>query len=330
LKNILVIDLLSEPGHVNTNIRIIDILQKSYNITYITDEEYSKKFDSLNVKKFNVSIKIILTPLGFRFNQIISLQRVKRNINKEKFQIVIFLGYETISMSFFLLTIKKSIRKKLFILNHNNIDELLKSKVKKWVFNNIMAKINHLAYEPYIKKYLEEEYGKKAYLLSHPIPITKKNIGKKVFQIFCPSSGGKAYNSEIVKFAKKNTNINFIIKGDTESEGPNYVIKKHFDQYFEILKESAFVLIPVQYKYRVSGVIYESLANNCTIIMLDSLYAKEMKFRLPEEVYIIKKIKELNSLIGNLEIEKNKISYAHTTNSDSVILKNFLKLSRNL
>ncbi|NVJ60864.1 MAG: hypothetical protein HWE27_10765 [Gammaproteobacteria bacterium] len=324
MKNALVIDLLDEPGHVNTNIRLIEILKQSHNITLITNDCYAENFKVLNVKQFVIKKNNFSGGFGYRLSQLLSLLNVRKFALDGRYEFVMFLAYETISMSVFSRLIPKYVRKKIFIFNHNNIDQALGNKIKNFFFKRISSDVNHLVYEKYIKEFLEERYKKKSIVVSHPIPKVDEFLDDdKVLQVFSPSAGGKIYNQDIIQYSSGSRDVKFILKGDIEFESSNCVVKRYFDDYFDLLRKSAFVFIPVNYDYRVSGVVYEALANNCWVVMLDSLFAREISNRYPGEIFVIRNINELSDVISGLTLENLNTSAVYTTNSDQDVFKNY-------
>jgi len=299
LKKVLVIDLMDEPGHVNTNKRLINILKKTFDVTFVATNEYVSQFEDVSVDKIKIKKVKIPTGMGLRMSQLMMLFGVKNLIAQEQYRLVIFLAYETISMSLFTRFLLGKSAKKCFVFNHNNIDQLSVSKMKRYFFQNMNGAVRHLVYESYIKKYLIDDFRKTVDIISHPLPLKHNSGGVKKFQMFSPSAGGKVHNFEILEVASRMPGLKVFLKGDYVFQKNNCVIKPNYDNYFELLQSSTFVFVPVDYSYRVSGVVYEALANNCVVILLTSLLAVELKQRFPNEIYIIDKVKDLPEMINS-------------------------------
>ncbi|RKN04729.1 hypothetical protein D7035_21685, partial [Aquimarina sp. AD1] len=91
----------------------------------------------------------------------------------------------------------------------------------------------------------------------------------------------------LLEFSSDN-NLKLYIKSKSKRKFNDkmVVLKPYFDNYFEILEKAKYVVLDIPYKYRVSGVFYESMSLNKKIILINpqGLYGREMYRLYPNNI----------------------------------------------
>lgn len=286
---VLYIDVICSEGHVPFNkIYINKLLSAGYEVKLILKKNY--------VKKLNLPNSMILFELPSflfydfkrigimnRLLMLLSLIYINLRIFSNRFKDIYIGGYEEISF-FFSFFLKKTI-----LINHNNVAGL-SSNVKRFFFKQNSRKHKLLVFNENIKDYLMKMKVRNIIVNPHGLPekfqnpenISNYNSFDKI--IFLPSSNSSDLqiitelinNNSFLNFLKEN-NIVFIIKGSFVIENANIKIIDGFLDYKDykgLFIESDIILLPypVSFKYRVSGIFHECLANNkiCLLSRIES------------------------------------------------------------
>ena len=165
-KRVCIIDPLSPYGHKDINSVIINEISKFSIVTVLCSygliDQKNKKVKYIQYD--DCYFKIGNNSLINRKRLIDVLNQMCREISKNKYDAVIFTSYEVISM-YIVFNIMRAVEKgmydKMYILNHSNIDDIRRSRVKRIAYNKLNKNITNLCYEEYIGNYIETHYNKK-------------------------------------------------------------------------------------------------------------------------------------------------------------------------
>ena len=297
MKNILYIDLYSSLGHVKFNKNYIKgLLEAGFEVKFIFKEGYIKEL-SLPTSLLDLSLPAnyfldYKNSFKNRLQMLKMLWFIKRKIEFSKYDIIIFSGYEEISLFF------SNIKNKIYLVNHRNISGL-DNFVKRFFFKRISNKNTHIVFEDYIRKRLYQIGVKNVLVFPYGIPdpmvvdstnnnfsqvfLPKKiNFSNYKFVLFSPSASSVDQcfinelinNKRVISFLEKNK-ILLIFKGNLDSSlSDNIIIIKKYltdNQYQNIFLQSDFILLsyPISYKYSVSAVFFECIANNKICLLSD-------------------------------------------------------------
>uniref|UniRef100_UPI0032173E23 hypothetical protein n=1 Tax=uncultured Draconibacterium sp. TaxID=1573823 RepID=UPI0032173E23 len=346
MKKILFVDPLSPRGHVNFNSIYIQSLYKlTENLDFSFKQGYENHFKikSQSIvypipKKLFISTRNKFTT---RYNQWKVLRFIKNHIPLQSYDIVIFSSYEEISLSL------AFIRKKVFLINHNNIRNI-ENPIKRYFFKKASARNTNIVFEDYIKGHLEGKGISNLITIPHGIPtphsmgiLSNQNMCEKFSflnnfdrVIFSPSASSSDMpfltklnsDSSFLSFLSQN-NILFIVRGDfQESQSRNLLVINNFltdTEYQFLLLRSDIILIsyPQTHLFRVSAILFECIANNkfCVLSNIPALriYAEYFNYNPYFE-----------SISSLLILLKNLISNKQLT--DSSPFKNTNKLNPDL
>lgn len=311
--------LLIEPvgfqGHENFNSFFLKIFNILGQVTFIAPIGYLDACSVVSRINIPVSMGGYRTKFNARWSQVCVLRYILKKIDLDEYDAVIFLSYETISLS--IVWPKNS---KTFLFEHNNIDNFLCSRIKKFFYKNLSKKNVHFVFQDYIAQYLADTYGKSAICIPHPYYRTfdgaehflSENSSLKFDYpvIFSPSSSTPdCIQNNLKKNAQKwRTQYYIIFKGNFEEKTVGYESRPFFENYDELMQRCDFVFLGARFCYRVSGVIYEALSYGCPVILFKSPFAMELQKEYPNMVFLISSVDDIQWLV----VDKEKIMEDHT------------------
>lgn len=306
-KKVLVLDFTIQKGHININKAYIEALKKSFEVKLMTSNSYANKLGFKNDYVIPEELLKAKNRYYYAIHLAQAIRYVKRNVlNKHKFDAIVILGFENISFAF----AWRFIRQKTFAFIHNN---LTRKSLSSFCFKFISRRVSFLMLEDYLVKELKPKIKNKLLAVPHPInpkvlnlPVNNTQIVEG--QIFCPSA--RSDINEVNRFKTKILEQNkykLILKAEEELITEKVIQKPFFDNYFELMLESEYVLIPFEFDLRVSGVFYEAMALNKKVLTTKNsrLFMKEMQKLYPNSVWIVESIEDINRIQIDEQI-KNK------------------------
>lgn len=311
-KRVCIIDPLSPYGHKDINSVIINEISKFSIVTVLCSygliDQKNKKVKYIQYD--DCYFKIGNNSLINRKRLIDVLNQMCREISKNKYDAVIFTSYEVISM-YIVFNIMRAVEKgmydKMYILNHSNIDDIRRSRVKRIAYNKLNKNITNLCYEEYIGNYIETHYNKKWKLLRHNINNFKKYYGKinnedivdffdadyKYISIIGELSFKEKIFSELIELDDsgylQNRHVKVFIKDKkiTRKSQGVFVYNEYLsdNEYSYILDKSHYVLIIYdsnEYLYRISGIFFDAVTFGKPVIYSNCLFFESVYNRFGE------------------------------------------------
>lgn len=225
--------------------------------------------------KYNKSNK---SPLKERIIDIKRLMWIKRNIAINQYDYIVFSSYDILSLFVFRL------KQKVFIINHNNVDQF-NSKIKLYFTKLLPSNYEHIALNVYMERKLNEYLpDKKVRYIPHGYWEASSKMRKPEMLkegerfIFCPVNRNhdvmlmnNIIHSSLFNSSLEQKNINLYVKSQllNVSKGNIKTIGMlDDDEYNYMLTKAVAVLLPYgeEFKYRCSGILFESVARNTPII----------------------------------------------------------------
>ena len=292
---ILVIDYLSYPNHRNFNKIHIESLLKQGHCLHLVGER--SQFDDFKIAK-NVSISALpdfcyrhfpIPPVSVRVQSIFSLFWIRRNISLERFDAVLFLTYDVVSVwtyKFKLPTI---------LINHNNVGQL-DNKVKFYITKQLSGKVIHVALNFEMANRLSELMPeKRVYYVPHGVMCPLKDLMRPDFihktehYFFCPINRNcdEQFISDILMSEKVSefldeNDINIYVKSKLLNAINNSHIRPvdntlSTPEYSYMVKNAIGVILPYSsaFKYRCSGIFFECVSYGTQVIVSDINAFKE-------------------------------------------------------
>jgi len=283
---ILYIDPLCNDGHINFNtIQLSSLFKQSPEIDCIFEKRYNEKLPintnviyELNISKSNGRWKGISN----RFNLIKNLIKIKKHINLEHYDAIILSQYDELSI--LLANFPSS-----FLINHTNISDISKFKIKRVLFKLISKRHNQLVLDKSSFEYAKKLGLENIYLLKHGIPdrfniqnsthsldsILKTKIQKNAKLVFAPSSGScdtqflirLTHDIKFQEFLNQSDTFLILKNFNVDFKSPNILnidrpLTMAEYRYLFMKADIIFLPYPKTFQYRSSGVFFEVLANN--------------------------------------------------------------------
>lgn len=327
MKKILLIEPLSPIGHRDINKVMIKLLNDNFDITYISMNDYINLDEFNNIEFMGVNNKLFIQKgkITTRINYYLVLRDIFKKVKNKKYDLVLLMSYETITLSMFFLIHKKTAKyfKQIFLLNHLNIDETIQSKVKKWFFNKIPNKAVHLCYEDFITKYVQNELGKKSATIKHNLNYYKKenlehgvesdilNFVNHANKLIVSPSNNKI-NMEILEMIisldkegiLKTNNLQFVIKSNAiKYKSENLLIDNIFFtdyEYNSLIKQAQLVFLPYNvnnYSYRVSGVFYDCITFGKPVLCSEMEFFRDVFKKYGDVGFMYNSVGQLETFI---------------------------------
>lgn len=217
-------------------------------------------------------------------------------IRKIKPNLIIISSYETITFAIF----SRFIRAPIMVFNHNNIDEICVSKIKRVFFRCIAHNVTHVVFEEYMRDYLKNVIKIKNNIIVLPHIVKENKLDEEMYRetdklvLFAPSSSNDSSvindlrNKEEMLSEKS---IFIIAKSSFCLDGRNIILKDYFnnEEYDQYMKTCTAVYAPLPntFNYRISNVINEGIAYGKPIITSNTKYTKFLKENYSSLVYIL-------------------------------------------
>lgn len=295
---VLFIDPICLPGHLNFNkIHVGELLKEFKNISFCFTEEYANK---LGIPKEKIAYVIsdadvnYSNGIRYRWSIFKVLFKIKRKIRLHDYDAIIVSCYDEISL-------KLSSFPSSYIINHNNICNLT-NRIKQYFFRSVSKTHCHLVLNDRSLKYLCDLGIKRVVRIGHGLITPYENkypkTGNKNFTIFAPSLKSTDFN--FVKQLISNddfgrylviNNIDLIIRGEYNIQNSVNIVqikgRISEEDYIRTFLSADCILIcyPNSFKYRVSGVLLEAIANQKKCIIRDSLDFEEYKCIFGSEAF---------------------------------------------
>ena len=301
--NIIIIDMLSEHGHIPFNKWYLENKVFDGGL-FLTGEEL---FD------FYKNIKLIGIE-SFKNNQyglkrlIFSLKTLKKIISLKRKK-VLFISYD---LKFFIIIalVLKIFKKEIYTIEHNTIPDKFPKKIIHYFLSFF---VNKIVFTDYIKSIYPN--NKRVHVINHPVTgiyrsikaesktIQKVKNKKFIKVIFCPSFSS---NFLSIKNAAINNPEYLFITKKTDLKMPNNVFQEGvIEDYYDCLVHCDGVFIPFIHNYRVSNVIYESIGINKVIFTEKS----DLYSFLKNKNFNIFLIDEMKDSLFNYQIKNDIIRY---------------------
>ncbi len=301
MKRILYIDLVTTIGHRKFNQSAIKALRRSFEILTISREKALGDAPDIVIpdRFFNFSNR-----LDLRVKELEKIDWVIENTKQfTNFDLVLFSSYETISFSIKSRQIVK-LWKNVAVFDHNNIDEIEKSIIKKLFFSSIDHKISHLVFEEYFRNYLVKDVRIKNRVVVLPHPVEDKNKpfqpSKTNITVFVPSN---KHDYEYIKkiIATSPSDICFFVKSDKILPGNNVKTMQLLenDEYENAFANCDLILLPLttEYNYRISNIIFECFSYSKPCFTFRNKLSEFLSQVYPNVIHIIDRNIYMNEIL---------------------------------
>lgn len=282
---ILIVDYLSYPGHKRFNKIHIDALEGlGHDLFFVGKKDQFP--DSCEPRLLCIPPDIFfkslpLQSLSSRIQNILCLKWVYSHVHEEDFDLILFPTYDIVSLFF------SPFKNKCLVINHNNVSQL-NSRIKAWMTRHLPLSVSHITLDSLSQKRLQEVIpNAKVYMIPHGFDKPSNNISKPVWldcdtYFFCPVN--RNFNQEDVNKLFQNSLLHEVLKkarsciyikdfSGIENNSVLKIIPSNVPQkeYDYMIQKAKAVILPYNssFRYRVSGIFFECVAANTTVIVSD-------------------------------------------------------------
>lgn len=332
---ILYLDPNSEDEHINfNNIYIKHLYKENLDLTFSFRAGYEKKI-SLPKRVNIISIpecffeSDLKSSINYRYNFFKKINFLKKTIDLNQFDFILFSSYDEISLFFC------NLKQKLILVNHNNLQNL--NNIKKKFYRRISNNNIQVVFDDASKFYLiQQKLSNLVFKINHGLPpkFEENSNSDTIFNNLLNIDSIDIENKRIVLFPSKsstdivflkelNNDKNFITyiennnifilfrnKFNEMINSPNiFVIDgfiSHKDYVFLMMKSDIICLkYKENFKYRASGVFFEAIANDKKVLVneINSFltYSKYFSYNpfFSNIRTLISKIEELTTINNN-------------------------------
>lgn len=348
--NILFLDFIYPLEHKNFNQNMINAILNFANVTVFSPTDYFGESLNNSQNINNIESDTLKTKKGkflFRLNILKSIRESHVLAKKIKPDIVLVSCFETISFAFFTFLFGSS--KDIYIVHHNNTDEL-KNKIKRSFFKLYRNRVEHIVFEDFIKEYLVNRIGVKeenVYVVPHPLSINisdnmKSSCNDTIDCLGISNSNDEDFIDDLINLEKQNSifkkNGYKLVLRSKKQEFDNgslkvisgYLDREIYDAYYTSCKS---VLVPLskQFCYRMSGTLVDALSNGKIVLGSDveliNKYSEKYpsickKFDSAED--FVNKLKLISRGNSSIESEINKYQEHHSHENIAKTIKTIM------
>lgn len=276
---VLFVETKDSVGHINFYNHLLSSENRDF--LFVTSEAFSTNFGDLN----NVLVKTpwkklySASKITYRLEQFFLILSSLKLAGKD--DDVVFMSYDTISL---MLAIPFLKGRNIKVFEHNNIDQCLTSKIKSFSYKLLSSYVTSIVFEEYIGAYIKKTYDRDYLVYEHPKRIildSLTSVRHSAPYIFMPSSDiSREGFMKILEFVEKHNLLLYCKKYSfLEKEGFVHDLVKtssFFENYNSLFLHAKYIAIPNNFSFRMSGVYYESIANNKKMLMIDCIMAREL------------------------------------------------------
>jgi glycosyltransferase involved in cell wall biosynthesis len=222
-----------------------------------------------------------------QFRRLRDLQRTAAN----RYDVIVMLCYETISFA-----AAWSKNRPAILINHNNLDELQQSGIKRKLFSRLTAPLLHVVFYPYMAEFIANEFGHQTLVVPHPClsdvgaaeEISSGREERRQRIVFAPNRiKSRSLLQALCNLADQSEDLRLVAKGESAATGRGFEVRPYFDDYHERLRTCDVVLFTGEYRYRVSNVVYEAIAAGKPVLMFDCPLARYLATIYPNTITVL-------------------------------------------
>lgn len=224
----------------------------------------------------------------------------KKIYKKMKPDVVVCLDYHFMVFSLFPVVFPK--KTNAYLMEHNQIDAILSSKIKRCFYVLYKNRVKHCVLEPFIGDGLRKLGVHKNKILVWPFPLTVKRckpISERLYDFvgLCEANDEllikKIVEYEILteEFKKNDLRIVLRSRNITYDNGYLKVINKFIpeEEYYNYYYEAKRVvtLFPQTFRYRTSGTVMDAFSFSCPVVSVDVPLSRYFNNKYPKIFSII-------------------------------------------
>lgn len=204
--------------------------------------------------------------------------QVSKIAKRERADAILIVSYDELGFAIGRIVFSREIPQ--IVIQNSNIDRIGKSRVRKIAFNLFKNNVYHIVLAGFIKKYLVEGFSvskDKILVLPHPMFKLANNTERDIDFVGLSSGNDEDIISLLVNMEKQEgifskNNLKVVLKSRQQTYDDGYLsIVKGFipdEDYTDIILRAKciFAPYPLTYKYRMSAILVDAMANNKAVI----------------------------------------------------------------
>ena len=318
---LLLAELWPEKGHFRLLIELTDMLSSVHNVsTIIPNGSTENNLNHCIIAPYGYYSKMNKNRIVDFVHSLFYMHKVAKYIKSideiKNFDYIILITYNEVGYFLF----KKIFKEKVILMNHNNIDFISKSTIKKALFMSFAKKTKHIVQTKFIFDYLNKKISvnrENIAIWLHPLNYNENVLTKPIYDcVGISNSNDDAIIKEILELEKetgflKKDNLKILLRSRKYSYDDGYLkIINGFlpdNEYNFYINSSSTIFLPFPktFKYRMSGTLVDAFSNRKPVISSDTILYKNVKKVYPS---IIKKY-TLESFSSSIKLLK-VLSYA--------------------
>lgn len=314
---ILVADFLFVKEHQVLNVNTIRTIASLGEVFVISQkgyyDDFKTEFEQLGVKVIDINVfGDCSTTLKEKFHCIKLMRESSKIFSHQHIDLMLVLAFDTISATLLNIYVPKD---KVLLIHHKNLDEIINNRIKRFVFSFYKESVYHIVYEEYFRDKLGEYVSKKRiYYVPHPVSEIEskdKNYHDESYDcVALCNSNNEIFIDNLASLQNIPENISFLIRTKKERPlHPNIKYVRTFLEYTEYNKfinsaRYVFVPLPNDYKYRLSGSIYDALSRHKIVLTNSLLHQQGLDKRYPG---VVKYVDSAEKLLENVSFFKGNL-----------------------
>ncbi len=295
--SILFVETKSCLGHVSYYNKYLEFLSSNNNVEVYSTNALIEKLDVKNDVKFKVvhfGKEKIFKKILYNFKQVLLARKALKYAIANGKNKVIFGAYDTFAIGILVIVCPHLFfNVNVEVFEHNNIDQLSKSRIKRYLYKASSKKIKSIVFEDYIGKFISSKYSRVYSVYKHPLVKFRSTTSKYIKEdfVFLPSYAVEESRfRSLAEYCQLN-NLKLVCKTNIWCKEYSFVISKdYFSNYESLMKSCHSIAIANDFSYRVSGVFYEGYSNDCRLLVCESLMIQNLKIIYPEAKVTILKV----------------------------------------
>lgn len=322
MKNFALLDFTFSKQHIRFNTANFEELRKIANLYIVNCEnyytEFAKKYN--NVFLFDSGItkpKKTLNSVNGRFyifNNMKFNKHLFEHFNDVKFDAIIIMGFEIITLAFYKNYLPKGIP--IYIFQHQQLDEL-ENRIKKFFFNTFKNKVHHIVLEETYKSYMENELNVKNVHVVHYVSYVsgKKDIKKDLKKNLLLAISGhndEELVAQIIQYQKERHFLNKLglrmyVRSSENSYQDDFLFVGYeylsAEQYDEKFTEASAILaiIPSFFHHRLSGPVLDAITNGKKVLCSNRYIYETYSETAPSMFTSFSNADELIKILDNID-----------------------------
>lgn len=281
IKSVLLMETLDgTEGHKQMDEGIIRPLSKIADVTVLSQEEWFKDMPTdVKLEEYSVKFWLNLPRADNLVRSVCHLYQAWKWDRRHHYDYLFFTSYHTIVMVMARMLFGKRLGQ-IYIIHHNNIDSLLKSKMKSVLFSLYAKTVHHVIYENFIGNSLMKHYQipkKNIHILPHPMSSVIVSEKARYDYVGISTSNDEEWVKAMIEEEEKTGILKrkgvSVVLRSSELQYDDGALKVFSgwlsrEEYYDYATGGKCMILPfpMDFCYRMSGSLCDALSNNIRVV----------------------------------------------------------------